>query len=454
MRPGNILSGAAFKTAALSLGVFIVVLAVAGGAIVGIVRSAMIHELEEQVAEELIVFREVYRSQGPRGVARLADRLAAGHVSATGLVGLFGDGGTPVAGELKVAPEFIGWGTFHRPIALPGRASDYHVNAVRVGSQTVVVGRSLAAVNAVTGTLLRALLLAGLAVTVVSLASGFLLSRDVYRKLNAMAETLDAVSRGNLGARLPVSALNDQVDRVARRMNTHLDRLARLTEATRNTVVAVAHDLRTPLNRASLMVHSAAQAGDAPARDEALGAAERELAHIAETFDTILRIARIETAPDAATLEPQDLRAIVAEIAESYGAVVEDSDRVLTVQPGEAPAMVRADRRMLLQALGNLLENAVRHTPPGTAVSVTLQTGASVTLTVADNGPGIPENAREDALRPFHRLDPSAGREGTGLGLALVRAVAERHGAALVLGDNGPGLSVTLSFPPANLTDL
>lgn len=451
MRPGNVLSGAAFQTAALSLAAFVVVLGVAGAAIIGTVRASMTQDLRAQIAEEVILFQEIFHKQGPEELLRVIDSLGRANIPNQQVVGMFSPRGDRLAGDLPLAPDFVGWGTLNRSQALRTGPQAYQAEVVLLEGRTIVVGRSLTPIKATTATLIRALALAGLAVTVVSLLIGYLLSRNVYGKLDRMAQTLDAVSRGDSRIRLPVGASNDQIDRVSVRINRHLDRLSDLTESTKNTIIAIAHDLRTPLTRAYNLVQSAGGAGsDAPARAQSLAAAEAELESIGGAFDAILRISRISAANGEEGFAMIGAAALTAEIVETYEPVLEAAGQILELQaPSSSDAMILGDQKMLWQMLVNLVENASRHCPAGTRVTISARSldGAAI-LEVSDDGPGVPEGMIDKIVTPFTRIEERA-EGGAGFGLALVRAIAERHRAELSLADNEPGLRVTVRFPPA-----
>lgn len=268
MLPGNIFSGAAFKAAALSIVAFVVILAIAGAVIVRVVSLAMLNELSAQIGEEVVLFQRIYQTEGPAELIETADSLATSQLTDQRIVGVFSSGGEHLAGDLALAPGFIGWGTIVKD-AGEGEPRRYHANVVTLDDHVIVVGRNLRLLAATRARLVEALVLAGLVVTLVSLLIGYLVSRTVLGKLETMALTLEAVSRGETGRRLPVGAANDQIDRVSRQINRHLDRLSALMDSTRNTIVAIAHDLRTPLNRAFLAVENAADDARADADRDA-----------------------------------------------------------------------------------------------------------------------------------------------------------------------------------------
>ncbi|MFV0475052.1 MAG: sensor histidine kinase [Pikeienuella sp.] len=451
MRQGNILSGAAFRVAALSLAAFCVVMLATGFAIVEIVRASMIRDIRVKIAEEVVLFDEIYRNEGPVALVEAIERLSRLKMPAQPIVGLFDPNGARVAGDVELAPGFIGWGEIAQRVGGARAKQGYHVEVVSLAGRKFVVGRSLDTVEAMERTLTRALLTAGAIFVLVSLAIGYVLSRNMLGKLETMAAVLEDVSRGKSGARLPTGDGRDQIDRISVMINAHLDRLSALMETTRNSITALAHDLRTPLNRTFLSVQKAAdeRAGEADRR-AALEAAGAEIGAIGETFDTILRIARISAEEGDGGFERISAAELAREIAETYQPVLEDTGRDLAIEtPAGDPAWIMGDRRMLFQLLVNLVENAARHAPEGDTVTILARTdGPAARIEIADHGPGIPPERREEAIKPFHQIAGLGAPGGAGLGLALARAIADRHRAALELSDNAPGLRIAVRFPP------
>ena len=168
---------------------------------------------------------------------------------------------------------------------------------------------------------------------------------------------------------------------------------------------------------------------------------------ILETFDALLRISKIEAGAATRRFAEVDLSEMVTRLSESYRPVIEDNAQSLTTSI-ETGIRVTGDHNLLTQMLVNLVENAVRHCGPGTRISLSLCcNGEAVWLTVADDGEGVPLEELPKIVRPFYRLERSRSSNGSGLGLALVNAVARLHGIGLELRDNAPGLKATLTFP-------
>ncbi len=209
----------------------------------------------------------------------------------------------------------------------------------------------------------------------------------------------------------------------------------------------IAHDLRTPLNRLRINLLEAAQklaSGENPEDDLTAALAQGET--IDQTFTALLRIAQIEAGARREKFAPVDLAALVADVADVYANVAEDAGSSLAWET-HGPMWVMGDRELLTQTFANLIENAIRHCPPGTAIALAVQAeGEHVTASISDTGPGIPVAERDKVLRRLYRLEKSRTTEGTGLGLALVKAVTDLHGAKLILTDAAPGLRVIMQF--------
>jgi signal transduction histidine kinase len=224
--------------------------------------------------------------------------------------------------------------------------------------------------------------------------------------------------------------------------------MGRLMEGVREVSNAIAHDLRTPITRARARLEDAsAHAETATDLRAAVERATADLDGIVAVFQALLRIAEIEAGSRRAAFTTLDVAPLLADVAELYGAVAEENGIALTVQaPERLPTF--GDRELIQQAVANLVDNAVKFSPPGGAVrlSATL-TPTGVEIAVVDQGPGIPEADRARAAERFFRGESARNTPGSGLGLALVQAVAQLHGGGLRLADASPGLIAILSLP-------
>jgi signal transduction histidine kinase len=276
-------------------------------------------------------------------------------------------------------------------------------------------------------------------VLVLGLAGGLLIGRSVARRAAAMEAALAAVQGGDLDRRLAIGRGGDEFDRLAARINATLDRLQSLMVALRGVTDDIAHDLRTPLTRLRQRLDAAAAAPTA----EAIAAAQAEADALLDIFAALLRIAQVESGTQRDGFTQVDLSAIAQSVAEVYAPAAEERDQSIATAIAPGIAMT-GDPALLTQMLANLVENAVRHGRAGGRISIAVN---ATGITVADDGPGIPPDQHERAFRRFGRLDAARSTPGSGLGLALVRAVATLHGMAITLEDARPGLRVRLALP-------
>ena len=281
---------------------------------------------------------------------------------------------------------------------------------------------------------------------------GWLVSRGVRRRLEVINKTTREIVEGDLKQRMPMTGADDEFDQLAANLNSMLGEIDRLIGEIRSITDSVAHDLRRPLTHLRGRLELALLKAREPKeyRDEmsnAIAATDELIA----TFNALLSIAQVESKADRQAREPVDLTTLCADLIELYAPLAEE--RGHEMEESVAPnVVVPGNRHLLFQCLANLLDNAIKYTPTGGRIGLTLTAagaGHGPSVRVADSGPGIPAEEREHVLQRFVRLDASRSTPGSGLGLSVVAAVAKYHGAALELGDNAPGLIVTLRFPPA-----
>ncbi len=287
-----------------------------------------------------------------------------------------------------------------------------------------------------------AFIFASVVILVLAVAGGVLLGGSFLRRIDTIGRTSRAIMEGDLAARIPVRGTNDEIDQLVIGLNAMLDRIQHLMEGLRQVSNDIAHDLRTPLGRLRQRLeeardHATTTAEYSAAADAAIGEADLLL----ETFSALLRIAQIEAGAQKSAFADVDLSVVAKSVGEAYLPSAEDSQHrlVLSIEDG---VTLQGDRQLLAQMISNLVENALSHTPAG--VTVSLAVAAGPRITVADNGPGIPAEERERVFDRFYRLDRSRTTSGSGLGLALVKAIAGLHGLSIKLEDRKPGLAVVL----------
>lgn len=283
---------------------------------------------------------------------------------------------------------------------------------------------------------------------VLAIVGGVALSVGFLWRVEAITQTAEAIIGGDIHRRIPRVGVSDELDRLASTLNRMLDRISALMVALRQVSNDIAHDLRTPLSRLRQTLEEARyKARDVKDYEVAVTTAIEETDAVLETFSALLRIAQIEAGTRKAAFANLNLSTLVEAIVQTYSPIVEDAGKRLVVRI--APDVhVSGDAELLMQLLVNLVENAVRHTPAGTTISLSLSGTRNPTLVVADNGGGIPESERARVLERFYRLEHSRTTPGTGLGLSIVAAIADLHGIETVLESNNPGLRVGLKFVP------
>ena len=327
------------------------------------------------------------------------------------------------------------------------------------GGEILFVGVDVAEDQAYVDKIVRALWGAGVLVSILGLAGGLLVSRNVSRSMAGLTDVVAAVRNGDLGARAPVRGARDEFDELAEGLNEMLDRLERSMAGHRHAGDAIAHDLRSPLTRLRARLEAAyidVEAGKGDP-EEALAQAITDTDGVLKTFAAVLAIARLQAAGQAPDQTLFDPGAFAADMAELYEPLCEDKGIDFDAEFA-SDLTVRGNREFLAQALSNLLDNAVKYTPAGGAIMLRVRRRSSgeVEFSVTDTGPGVPDHDRARVVERFVRLENSRNEPGSGLGLSLVAAVAEAHGGRLELdegpgkvGEMGPGLRVALILPRA-----
>jgi len=407
-----------------------------------------LRQVAQEVERDSGVLVQAVRLGGLTAVALSIEARLAADRSGTQYFLLAGPDGRQLAGNLAAAPRTAGWET----LRLSGAGVETALLALGTplrGGGYLVVGRDLAPVRQLEGILFSAAGWVGGTALLLGLGGGLLIGRGVTRRATAMAAALARVEAGEIGHRLPMRQGGDEFDRLARRINGTLDRVQGLMQALRQVTDDIAHDLRTPLGRLRQRLEAALRtAEDDAAWRAATEAAIRDAEQLLEVFAALLRIAQAESGARRAGFGRLDLSTIVETVAEVHAPAAEARGETIETRIASR-IYVNGDKDLVTQMLSNILDNAVKHGRSGGRITVHLapRPAGGAVLTVADDGPGIPAADREAVLRRFHRLDAARATPGTGLGLALVKAVADLHGMTLTLGDAAPGLIATLEIP-------
>jgi signal transduction histidine kinase len=269
-------------------------------------------------------------------------------------------------------------------------------------------------------------------------------SGRILRRVAAINEACDRVRVGDLSARAPGAQTGDEFGALAGHVNAMLGRISALVMGLRDVSNRIAHDLRTPMARLKSDLEKAARAQTLEEARALAGAAAVETDEILQTFEALLDIAEVEAGSDG-ELSPILLDEAAAAAADLYEAVAED--RCVSLDFIRQPAPILGERSLIVRLAANLLDNAIKFSPEGGTVRLKVMAdGDECVLSVEDHGPGVATAERDAVMGRFARGSAAAATPGHGLGLALVAAVAKRHGAVVRLEDAAPGLRVTARF--------
>ena len=270
-------------------------------------------------------------------------------------------------------------------------------------------------------------------------------ARRARDRMNRIRATLRALTGGNLEARVPdIDGGPDDLVEMGRAVNRMAAAQSASIASLKQVSADIAHDLKTPIQRVSVLLSQLEDSSLDTVQSDIVGRARAETDGIVKTFQALLQIAQIEGGRIEDRFETVDLSALAESLVDVFEPAAEETGHSLSFHGTDTS--VQGEKTLLGQVTANLIENALRHTPPGAAIQVTVSSDPP-RLVVTDNGPGIPEGERENVLKRHYRLDPSRTTEGAGLGLALVSAIADLHRADLSFDDNDPGLTVSITFP-------
>lgn len=362
--------------------------------------------------------------------------------------------GRYLAGSLPATAAHLGWGTMTLPNRDPGDEDGARtMTLMALGGRLndggiVVVASDTSDLAQLRRSLWWFAAAFGGAITLLALIGGYSVGSLFLSRLARVNASVGEIMKGRFTQRLPAIGMSQEFDQLSDNLNRMLDRIEILMDGMRHMSTNIAHDLRTPLTRLRQRLEEMNEGPPGSVTEAQIDGALAQVDHVLGIFRALLRIGALEAGAGGERLISVDLSALVSGLAEAYRPVAEDAGRMLasTIEPY---LFVEADPEMLAQAIINLIENAILHTPEGTIVSIALEArGKGCAIVVADNGHGIAEPEREKVLKRFYRLVGSE-KPGAGLGLALVATVAAVHGASLNLADNYPGLRVELIFDEA-----
>lgn len=455
--PASPLRSSTFRLALVYMALFGVSVLILLGFIYWSTAGYMSRQADATIEAEIAGLAERYRSDGLTGLTALIAQRISRKPGGSSIYLLADESFKPLVGNLSHWPnvpetedgwlnfrlEGKGWptGEVHRARARPFRLR---------GGFYLLVGRDIHDLEK-TQQLIARTLIWGLLITVVlALAGGAMMTRSLVRRIETINETSREIMSGDLSRRIPSNKSGDDFDVLTGNLNAMLNQIESLLEEVRRVSDNIAHDLKTPLSRLRNSLELLKDGKHAPEEAQALTEqAVAEADGLLATFNALLRIARIESGERRAGFAPVALGEVLRDVAELYEPLAEQKRQRLTVVVA-SEASIQGDRDLLFQALANLLDNAIKYTPPGGQIGLQLAADPhGIHVSVEDSGPGIPAAFREKVFQRFYRMEESRSTPGNGLGLSLVMAVARLHDAQVHIEDHHPGVRIRVAFPNA-----
>jgi signal transduction histidine kinase len=454
--------GKLFRTTVFKISVaYLVLFAIGAGIVLWRVGWNVEELIDEQISQtidaDITGLAEQYQQGSMQRLVSIIDRRI--RQPGAGLYLLTTYAGEPITGNVASLPA----GVLDRPGLIeityqrPGETKAAHRALARVfalpGGFHLLVGHDLEEEEGLRHILSGALVSSLIWLIIIGTLGSLLVARRVLHRVDAINAHARTIVAGDLSGRLPLAGSGDELDRLVLNLNGMLERIAELMHGLREVSDNIAHDLRTPLTRLRGGAEQALRSSASPADYRlALEKVIDEADGMIRIFDALLMIARAEAGAGPGGMLELDVGAVAHDVAELYEPLAEERGAVLAVEavPG---LRVHGSRELVGQAVANLVDNALKYgvgdnVPPQITIGAQSD-GATVSLTVADRGPGIPAQDRTRVLDRFVRLENARSRPGYGLGLSLAAAVARLHGGALHLEDNAPGLRVVITLPAA-----
>ena len=445
-----------FKLVIWYVGLFSLSVIVIFGFIYWSTATYMATQTDAAIETEIQALAEHYEKGGIRALRQLiVERVQRQNPTGTTIFLLTNPAYQPLVGNISGWPkenENSGWIDFTLEDA--GTAGDeVHMARARPfllrGGFHLLVGRDTETLQVAKTRIIQSLSWGLVLTLVLGIAGGIVMSGRMLRRLDVINDTSQHIMDGNLSQRVLLSGDNDEFDQLSRNLNRMLDKIETLLDDIHRVSDNIAHDMKTPLARLRARLESLVQSSqeDLATRHD-LDVALRESDQLLTMFNVVLRIARIEATPHIQPTEHVNLAILARDLIDLYEPLAAEKNLTLSCPTNQA-VMIAGDRDMLFQAFSNLIDNAIKYAPLESHVVLDTALGPKPFFEISDQGPGIPELQHERVFQRFHRLDQSRSTPGNGLGLSLVRAVTNVHGATISLAENRPGLAVRVTFPAA-----
>lgn len=436
----------AVRLAIIYIALFFVASLGANVAAYQMVVSFLDERLNLNVMERFREIESAFDARGLQGAVQMIDSHGPAIRRQETMYTLRGTAGELIAGNARFSNVPVGFSIL-QPDDQHDGASYYKLFNGSLGPNELVVGISYGDTDELTRIVLVSFGWATAIVLSIGMAGAAILAYRTRRRISSLTQIAHAIGHGELSKRLPVSSRMDEIDTLSMEINVALARLEASVAALKQVTTDVAHDLKTPIGRTFLVLEDALNACSGDEMREGVEKALEEIRSVAYTFDALLRIVQIESRSRTARFTNLDLCELIRDIYEMYDVIAGEEGYDLTIHGDSSGCWVVGDPDLIRQLLANLLANSMRHAPVGSRIWIgTSRHGGQVLLSVADNGPGIPEEEHTRVFDRFYRLEKSRTSTGSGLGLSLVKAISELHGATATLSDNSPGLRVVVVF--------
>lgn len=421
-----------------------------------VTHSYLMHEVDERLLGEVAELHSIGRDEAIAEIAALSRR----DVASSRPYGPFDADRKWLAGNIPVLPDAREDKPFYydQEVSDGNRMRETHFRGIIIpahGGLRIVVGHSIDEILGFDRTLVNMLCVGLTLIIILAVGCGATLNAMSNRRIRAISLTVREIMAGQLSRRLPTRGTHHDLDRLAGIVNTMLAEIEWLIAEARGVCAGIAHDLRTPMTRLRAGLERARRRSDTVADyEDPADAAILQSDVVLNRFTALLRIAEIEADGRRASFTDVSLDTVLRDVVDLYEPVADERALSVSVHAPE-PVKVHGDVDLLFGAIENLLDNTLKFTPGGGAI--TLEAGidaGQAVLHVADSGPGIEPGEREAVLRPFYRSPSQHAHEtaGHGLGLSLVTAIARVHDADVdvdadvEIHDNQPGCKMVLRF--------
>lgn len=449
MLAGSVFKSTAVRLAIIYIALFVIAYLVANIAAYQMVVRFLDDRLNANVMERYREISSAYEARGLGGAVQMIESHGPAIRGQETMYTLRGPADELVAGNAELADVPAGFSML-RPEDQHASTSHYKLFRGPLGQHDLTVGISYGDTDQLARIVLTSFGWATAIILAVGMTGAAILAYRTRKRIFALSRTAHEIGHGELSKRLPVSSRMDEIDVLSSEVNVALARLESSVAALKQVTTDVAHDLKTPIGRTFLVLEDAMQSDGIGDMRGGIETALVELKSIADTFDALLRIAQIEARSRTANFAVFDLKPLVTDLYEIYEVIAVEAGYELSLSVRSGACLINGDPDLIRQLLANLLTNSMRHTPNGSKIALELSRGQhTINLAVLDNGTGIPREERKRVFDRFYRLEKSRTTAGSGLGLSLVKAIAELHGARTELLDNEPGLQVVIQFPEA-----